>query len=285
MQLIARKISLRREKQLVLDKVSFSLNNGLYCLAGPNGSGKTSLLAIIAGTIQASTGEILLNHVSQKDLGEDYRAQLGFLPQEYGIIPTMTPIDFLHYLAGLKGLPAYYANRRAEVLLKTVELFDKKNKKVAKLSVGEKQRLGIAQALLNDPKLLILDEPFNHLDPRQRMNLRILLKQLSQDRIILYSTHLVTEVSEADEVLLLRHGDLLLQSAQNDLIKAFEGTVWEIEKISELDFSNIKLLGQTGNQLDIKYHVYAEKKPLAEATLVRPTIEDIYFYYMNESIS
>ncbi|MGC6768292.1 ABC transporter ATP-binding protein [Enterococcus sp. LJL51] len=281
MELTVKKLSLLNEKKLILDRISFSLRKGLYCLAGPNGSGKTSLLAILAGISDRTLGDIMVAQELQGTLGEDYRNKLGFLPQAFGLIPTMTPVRFLKYIAGLKGIPAYQAKQQINDLLMELGLSDKKNRKIAKLSMGEHQRIGIAQALLNNPELILLDEPFNHLDPEQRIALRRLLKQLSQKRTILYSTHLVSEIGEADEILLLKSGELIAKESLADLTTKFDGMIWEITEAVEAQLMKGKILSRVLQASQKKLRVYSEQQPHLTAVQVKPTVEDIYFYYMN----
>lgn len=282
MELSGHKICLTKDHQLVLDRVSCGFTQGLYCLAGPNGSGKSSLLAILAGVIESDYGEVLLDQSSITVLSEEYRSQLGFLPQEFGVMPTMTVFGFLKYFAGLKGLSRSYAKKRITELLGQFDLTAHQNKKVVKLSTGERQCLGIIQALLNRPKILILDEPFNYLDINKRLKFRMLLKQLSRETIIIYSTHLIAEASEADEVLFLKHGELLLQRNTSDLLKEFTGKLWELPTsfTDQLDLSEIRLLQIHDSKMGQTQRLFSTKQPLPQARLIKPTMEDIYFFYM-----
>ena len=191
-----------------VDDVCLTLTPGVWGLLGANGAGKTTLMRMLCGILQPTSGTITFDGIDVSE--EGYRAILGYLPQDFGYYPEFTAMDFLIYMAALKGLPKPSAKRRANELLELVGLQDMSRKKIKTFSGGMKQRLGIAQALLNNPKLLILDEPTAGLDPKERVRFRNLIQQLGKDSIVLLSTHIVSDIEHiADEVLMMKDGTLI----------------------------------------------------------------------------
>ena len=210
MELIIDRVSKQYKSCIAVDRVSARLHRGVYGLLGANGAGKTTLMRMLTGILAPTSGTITFDGMDVTT--EEYRGILGYLPQDFGYYPEFTAMDFLLYLAALKGIPKSQAKRRAKELLELVSLEDVSRKKIKTFSGGMKQRLGIAQALLNDPKLLILDEPTAGLDPKERVRFRNLIEQLGNDSIVLLSTHIVSDIEHiADEILLMRDGQLIFQ--------------------------------------------------------------------------
>jgi len=210
MELIIDRVSKQYKNHIAVDRVSARLHRGVYGLLGANGAGKTTLMRMLTGILAPTSGTITFDGMDVTT--EDYRGILGYLPQDFGYYPEFTAMDFLLYLAALKGIPKSQAKRRAKELLELVSLEDVSRKKIKTFSGGMKQRLGIAQALLNDPKLLILDEPTAGLDPKERVRFRNLIEQLGKDSIVLLSTHIVSDIEHiADEILLMKDGQLIFQ--------------------------------------------------------------------------
>ena len=209
MELTARDLSRYYKDKKAVDGVSLRLTEGINGLLGANGAGKTTLMRMLCGILKPTAGSVALDGVDVSN--EDYRAVLGYLPQDFGYYPDFTGLDFLLYLAALKGLSRPHAKRKSAELLELVGLADVGKKKIKTYSGGMRQRLGIAQALLNDPRLLIVDEPTAGLDPRERVRFRNLLTDLGRDTIVLLSTHIVSDVEHiADHMLMMSEGHIIL---------------------------------------------------------------------------
>lgn len=214
MDLIVRNLTKRYKDKCAVDGVSLRLSSGINGLLGANGAGKTTLMRMLCGVLKPTTGSITLAGMDVSS--EDYRAVLGYLPQDFGYYPDFTGLDFLLYLAALKGLSRSHAKRKAGELMELVSLTDAAKKKIKTYSGGMKQRLGIAQALLNDPCLLIVDEPTAGLDPKERVRFRNLIASLGQDTIVLLSTHIVSDVEKiADHMLMMSEGKIILDEPWN----------------------------------------------------------------------
>ena len=215
MELVIESLTKQFQNKIAVDCVSLRLHSGVFGLLGTNGAGKTTLMRMLCGILQPTSGTITFDGMDVRE--EGYRAILGYLPQDFGYYPEFTAMDFLLYMAALKGLSKGTAKRRANELLELVSLQDMGRKKIKTFSGGMKQRLGIAQALLNNPKLLILDEPTAGLDPKERVRFRNLIEQLGKDSIVLLSTHIVSDIEHiADEVLMMKDGALIYHGAWDE---------------------------------------------------------------------
>ncbi|MBQ5671491.1 MAG: ABC transporter ATP-binding protein [Oscillospiraceae bacterium] len=215
MELTIDRVTKQYKNRIAVDRVSAKLHQGVYGLLGANGAGKTTLMRMLCGILTPTSGTITFDGIDVSR--EEYRSILGYLPQDFGYYPEFTAMDFLLYLAALKGIPKAQAKRRAAELLELVSLQDVSKKKIKTFSGGMKQRLGIAQALLNDPQLLILDEPTAGLDPKERVRFRNLIEQLGKESIVLLSTHIVSDIEHiADEILMMKDGQLIYQGKWTD---------------------------------------------------------------------
>ena len=210
MELVIDRVSKQYKNLIALDRVSLKLHKGVYGLLGANGAGKTTLMRMICGIVTPTSGRISFDGTDVKE--ESYRAVLGYLPQDFGYYPEFSGMDFLLYMASLKGIDSKSAKKRANELIKLVSLEDVAKRKIKTYSGGMKQRIGIAQAMLSNPKILILDEPTAGLDPRERVRFRNIIAELGKNSIVLLSTHIVSDIEHiADEIIMIKSGQLIYQ--------------------------------------------------------------------------
>lgn len=215
MELYIDRLTKQYQNKIAVDRISLQLNTGIYGLLGANGAGKTTLMRMVCGILKPTSGTITFDGIDVSE--ERYRSMLGYLPQDFGYYPEFTGEDFLLYMAALKGMRKPQARRKTVELLKLVSLHDVAKKKIKTYSGGMKQRLGIAQALLNQPKILVLDEPTAGLDPKERVRFRDLIKDLGKDSIVLLSTHIVSDIEHiADDILMMKSGQLIYQGKWTD---------------------------------------------------------------------
>ena len=216
MELCIDRLTKQYENKIAVDRVSLQLTNGVYGLLGANGAGKTTFLRMLCGILKPTSGTVTFDGMDVSS--EEYRAELGYLPQDFGYYPDFNGMDFLLYMASLKGLTKTEAKRKSKKLLELVSLSDVAKKKIATYSGGMKQRLGIAQALLNDPKIIILDEPTAGLDPKERVRFRNLIKELGTESIVLLSTHIVSDIEHiADTVLMMKAGQIVFNGSADEI--------------------------------------------------------------------
>ena len=216
MELCIDRLTKQYENKIAVDRVSLQLTNGVYGLLGANGAGKTTFMRMLCGILKPTSGTVTFDGMDVSS--EEYRAELGYLPQDFGYYPDFNGMDFLLYMASLKGLTKTEAKRKSKNLLELVSLSDVAKKKIATYSGGMKQRLGIAQALLNDPKIIILDEPTAGLDPKERVRFRNLIKELGTESIVLLSTHIVSDIEHiADTVLMMKAGQIVFNGSADEI--------------------------------------------------------------------
>jgi ABC-2 type transport system ATP-binding protein len=274
-----------------LRNFTINLDRGVLGLLGPNGAGKSTLMRILATVTQATEGMVTWNGNSHAvDIAkhpDELRQVLGYLPQDFGIYPHLNAIEFLEYLAAIKGLDGQTARRRIDELLQVVNLVDAAKRPLGGFSGGMKQRVGIAQALLNDPELLIVDEPTAGLDPEERVRFRGLIAELSGERIVILSTHIVSDVeATATSIAIINQGQLVTHDLPERLLQEVEGKVWMWMATSQ-ELTTLKqqfLISSTARRSDgVHVRVVADQKPNGDAQSVPATLEDAYLYYVRSS--
>jgi ABC-type multidrug transport system ATPase subunit len=285
-KLAIEKVSKRYGKATwALRDFSLQLGPGVLGLLGPNGAGKTTLMSILATITRATEGRVTWNGADLAANPDALRATLGYLPQDFGVYPNLNAIEFLEYLAAVKGLDAKQSKRRIDELLNLVNLTDVRKRPLGGYSGGMKQRVGIAQALLNDPQLLIVDEPTAGLDPEERVRFRNLLSELSGERIVILSTHIVSDVeATATDIALITQGTLVAHAAPEDLLRKVEGKVWEWV-IPSADFNTVRhqhLISNTTRRSDGTHARVLGEAPPNGAQPVVPNLEDAYLYCLSQ---
>jgi ABC-2 type transport system ATP-binding protein len=273
-----------RGGHLALNDFSLTVSTGVLGLLGPNGAGKTTLMGILATITKASAGRVLWNATDVAKDPDALRSVLGYLPQDFGVYPNLNAIEFLQYLAAVKGLDKATADRRIPELLELVNLTDASKRPLGGYSGGMKQRVGIAQALLNDPQLLIVDEPTAGLDPEERVRFRNLLSDLSGERIVVLSTHIVSDIeATATDIALIAKGTLVAHATPEDLLLQVEGKVWEYV-VSSADLNSIRQQYQISsiNRRSDGVHVRVlGDEPPQGAQQVTPNLEDAYLFCLS----
>lgn len=265
-----------------LQNFTISLDNGIYALLGPNGAGKSTLINILAGLLDATSGHITYGGEDTLKMGERFRSLIGFMPQYPGFYPDFTARQLMVYIARLKGLSQSDAKQKSAELLGEVNLSDCADKKIKSFSGGMKQRLGLAQALIGKPKILILDEPTAGLDPKERVRFRNLISRLSQQMTVIFCTHIVSDIETiASQVLLLKKGELIAQGSVGELTQTLVGKVWELslsDSETEQFLTNdpCSSLVNKGGKPCVR--CVCKTKPHKSATPCEPCLEDVYMH-------
>lgn len=267
-----------------VNDLNITLSNGVYGLLGANGAGKTTFMRLLCNIQNPTSGKVLLNGKNIVGLGEQYRNLLGYLPQNFGYYPDFTALDFLLYVAALKGLNERTARKKSKDFLEAVALSAESNHKIKTFSGGMKQRLGIAQAMLNDPRILILDEPTAGLDPKERVRFRNLISAFSKDRIVILSTHIVSDVEFiAEEIVMMKSGQIVHFGKPQEITSEINGQVWEClvptaytEKYAAT-YNTSNLRNTDNNQTILR--IIADRPPMENAVRVQPNLEDLYLFY------
>ena len=267
-----------------VNDLNITLSNGVYGLLGANGAGKTTFMRLLCNIQNPTSGKVLLNGKNIVGLGEKYRNLLGYLPQNFGYYPDFTALDFLLYVAALKGLNERTARKKSKDLLEAVALSAESNHKIKTFSGGMKQRLGIAQVMLNDPRILILDEPTAGLDPKERVRFRNLISAFSKDRIVILSTHIVSDVEFiAEEIVMMKSGQIVHFGKPQEITSEINGQVWEClvptayaEKYAAT-YNTSNLRNTDNNQTILR--IIADRPPMENAVRVQPNLEDLYLFY------
>jgi len=270
-----------------LKQVSIEISNGIFGLLGPNGAGKSTLMRTIAALQEADSGTIMLGNVDVAKDKQALREMLGYLPQEFGVYPKVSAIDLLDHMAVMKGITDTQSRKeQVESLLYQVNLWESKDQKLGTFSGGMKQRFGIAQALLGDPKLIIVDEPTAGLDPMQRNRFHNLLSEIGENVIVILSTHIVDDVSDlCNDMAIILNGELKLSGKPLELIKRLEGKVWQglVDKdIAETLEDDERLISSRLYMGKVKVRLLSDGEPMKGFKINEPEIEDIYFATIND---
>ena len=282
MELVIKNISKQYNKtKFGLQDFSITIENGILGLLGPNGAGKSTLMKIIATISNPTSGQILLDGIDISKNPNEIRKILGYLPQDFGVYPNLNAYEFLEYIAALKGIGGANLKERITQLLEGVNLIDAAKKPIGTYSGGMKQRIGIAQVLLNDPKILIFDEPTVGLDPEERVRFRNLISDLANDCIVILSSHIVSDIETiADKVAIMKNGQLISHGYQQDIIDVIKNKVFEFE-INSNDLNSFKekhlILNTIRKKENILVRFIANEK-LPNVTICTATLEDAYLY-------
>ena len=269
-----------------VNNFSYQMDRGVYGLLGVNGAGKTTLMRMLTTLIKPTAGQITWDGDDIFAMDVKYRTLLGYLPQDFGYYPDFSVYDYLMYIAALKGIRPAVAKQRVKELLKQVGLLKARNKKMKTLSGGMKRRAGIAQAMLNDPKILILDEPTAGLDPSERIRFRNLISELSEDRIVLLSTHIVSDIEYiANEILLMKDGQLVMSGTSENIIDSMPESVWicRVSKASiDVCLKRFKVSNVKNVPGGAELRIISRNQPTENAIQVEATLEDVFLYYFGE---
>ena len=269
-----------------LDHANILFTEGIYGILGENGAGKSTMMNLLTDNIHRTDGQILFNGTDILELGKDFRRVLGYMPQQQGFYDHMTAQTFLYYIADLKGLTKKEAVKEIDMLLDVTNLSPVRHKKLGGYSGGMKQRVLLAQALLGDPKVVILDEPTAGLDPKERVKFRKLISSFAEKKIVLLSTHIVSDVEYiADEIIILKKGRIENSGSITYLLKEIQNCVWEC-LVSEKDVNQIEQLYTVSNRKygedGVVLRIVSKEKPFIDAKQVVPTLEDLYLFYFRE---
>lgn len=269
-----------------VDDMNIRITNGVYGLLGANGAGKTTLMRMICTLLTPTSGQILCDGKDIQKMEGEYRNLLGYLPQEFGFYPEFSVKDYLLYIASLKGIRPVVAKKRVKELLEQVGLSKAANKKMKKLSGGMKRRVGIAQAILNNPKILILDEPTAGLDPTERVRFRNMISELSKERIVILSTHIVSDVEYiANEIWLMKNGRLMQQGSLDVVLDSMPEKVWSFvtsQAEAEKFMKQYKVSNMKTDKDGVELRIISAQQPSASAEAVQPNLEDVFLYYFDE---
>ena len=281
-----------------LNEFYAQLTPGIYALLGPNGSGKSTLMHILTHNLRSDSGEVFFTNDSgcrqnTLDMGEEFREMIGFMPQYPGMYPNLTAKQFLQYIATLKGIGEHLKRRRRDALidrqiseiLEEMELSDVSTRKIKTFSGGMKQRLALAQAVLGDPKILILDEPTAGLDPQQRIAVRNYISRISMNKIVIIATHVVSDVEFiAKEIILLKKGEMLRMASSHSLLQEIADKVWTVD-VEESEVSSMQnrfavtgIAKSNTHSSAVMLRILSDSQPLADAKSTTPTLEDYYLY-------
>ena len=271
-----------------VNHINLTMTNGVYGLLGVNGAGKTTLMRMLCTLLKPTSGTICCNGKDIFNMDSEYRKLLGYLPQDFGFYPEFTVEDYLLYIAALKGIRPVVVKKRVKELIAKVGLSKAAHKKMKKLSGGMKRRAGIAQAMLNNPKILILDEPTAGLDPNERIRFRNLISELSEDRLVLLSTHIVSDIEYiANEIWLMKDGEILHKGSIDELINSMTEAVWEclVPKNKVSDFMEKYKISNMKSEINqVMLRIISHEKPVENAMRVEASLEDVFLYYFGEKV-
>ena len=289
MELQLKNLTKKYKEKVAVNHVNTTFTPGIYGLLGANGAGKSTLMRMICDVLAPTEGEITVNGNRIVSMGEEYRRMLGYLPQNFGYYPDYSALEFMRYIAALKGIPRLSANRQVRQLMELVSLSDVANNKIKTYSGGMKQRLGIAQTLLGNPKILILDEPTAGLDPKERVRFRNIIAEFAKEKIVILSTHIVSDIEYiSDYTLLMKNGRLILTGKTQDLALSLEGKVWKIQipekQLEQVNdrYTVVNIHREEAGMIDVR--VVSDEKPSVDAIMKKATLEDLYLFHFRENM-